>query len=109
MLRMIIEVPSRKQFFDLIQKGIKLVIFQLPLSQPCLIQEPELQAFSEVVKEKLNVIKVNAQDIPSLAQQYSVQAIPTILLFRDCREVKRFIGVQSKDSLLEAVNHLLVD
>ena len=106
---MIIEARSRKQFFELIQKGIKLIIFQLPLSQPCLIQEPELKAFSEEVKEKLNIIKVNAQDIPSLAQQYSVQAIPTILLFRDSREVKRFIGVQSKDLLLQAVNNLSVD
>ena len=106
---MVIEARNRKQFFDLIQEGTKLVIFQLPLSQPCLIQEPALKAFSEEVKEKINVITVNAQDIPSLAQQYSVQAIPTILLFRDSKEVKRFIGVQSKRSLLEAVNHLLVD
>ena len=67
-----------------------------------------LKAFSKELEGKLKVIKVNAQDTPSLTQQYDVQAIPTLLLFQDGKEINRFIGVQSKDSLLEAVNHVLV-
>jgi thioredoxin 1 len=106
--RMIIEARSSMQFSELIKEGVELVIFWLPLSQPCLIQEPVLKAFSKELEGKLKVVKVNAQDIPSLTQQYDVQAIPTLLLFQDGKEINRFIGVQSKDSLLEAVNHALV-
>jgi thioredoxin 1 len=105
--RMIIEARSSMQFFELVKEGVELVIFWLPLSQPCLIQEPVLKAFSKELEGKLKVIKVNAQDIQGLTKQYDVQAIPTLLLFQDDKEVNRFIGVQSKDSLLEAVNQLL--
>jgi len=105
---MIIEARSSMQFSELIKEGVKLVVFWLPLSQPCLSQSPVLIELSEELKDKLKIINVNAQDIPDLSKQYDVQAIPTLLLFQDGREVNRFIGVQSKDMLLDAVNHLLV-
>jgi len=105
---MIIEAHSSMQFSELIKEGVKLVVFWLPLSQPCVSQSPVLIELSEELKDKLRIINVNAQDIAGLTQQYDVQGIPTLLLFQDGREVNRFIGVQSKDVLLEAVNHLLV-
>jgi len=105
---MIIETHSSMQFSELIKEGVKLVVFWLPLSQPCVSQSPILIELSEELKDKLRIINVNAQDIPGLTKQYDVQAIPTLLLFQDGREVNRFIGVHSKDRLLDAVNHLLV-
>jgi thioredoxin 1 len=104
---MIIEARSSMQFSGLMKEGVRLVVFWLPLSQPCLSQSPVLIELSEELKDKLKIINVNAQDIPDLSKQYGVQAIPTLLLFQDGREVNRFIGVQSKDRLLEAVNQLL--
>jgi thioredoxin 1 len=106
--RMIIETRSSMQFSESIKEGVKLVVFWLPLSQPCLSQSPVLIELSEELKDKLGIINVNAQDVPSLTQQYDVQAIPTLLLFQDGREVNRFIGVHSKNTLLDAVNHFLV-
>ncbi|RKY09265.1 MAG: thioredoxin [Planctomycetota bacterium] len=105
---MIIEARSSMQFSGLIKEGVRLVVFWLPLSQPSLSQSPVLIELSEELKDKLKIINVNAQDIPDLSKQYDVQAIPTLLLFQDGREVNRFIGVHSKDRLLDAVNHLLV-
>jgi len=105
---MIIEARSTMQFSELIKEGVRLVVFWLPLSQPCLHQSPVLIELSEELKDKLKIINVNAHDILGLTQKYDVQAIPTLLLFQDGREVNRFIGVHSKDTLLNAVNHLLV-
>ncbi len=105
---MIIEARSSMQFPELIKEGVSLVVFWLPLSQPCLSQSPALIEISQELKDKLRIINVNAQDIPGLTQQYDVQAIPTLLLFQDGKEINRFIGVHSKDTLLDAVNHLLV-
>lgn len=96
------------RFSELIKEGVKLVNFWLPLSQPCSILAPVLTEISKEVGDKLSIIKVDAQDIPGLAVQYDVQAIPTLLFFKDGREVNRFIGVQSKESLLGTINHLLV-
>jgi thioredoxin 1 len=104
---MIIEAHSSTQFSELTKEGVRLVFFWLPLSQPCLSQSPVLIELSKELKDKLRIINVNAQDIPSLTQQHDVQAIPTLLLFQDGKEINRFIGVQSKDSLLEPVNKLL--
>ena len=95
------------QFSELIKEGVRLVVFWLPLSQPCLSQSPVLIELSEELKDKLKIINVNAQDIPALTKKYGVQAIPTLLLFKDGNEVRRFIGVQPKDILIDAISSVL--
>jgi thioredoxin 1 len=99
---------NEKSFEDIIAKGLSLVEFWLPLSHPCLLQDPILEAVYRELGDKLRIIRINAEDIPGLARQYDVKAIPTLLLFKNGKETKRFIGSQSKVTLLDEVNKLLV-
>ena len=95
-------------FNTTVAKGVTLVDFWAPWCQPCLIQGPILEKLARSFEKKVKIAKVNVEKYPSLANILQVRSIPTLLFFYDGKEVNRFIGVQSKNSLLEAINHLLV-
>lgn len=44
--------------------------------------------------------------VDGVAGRFGVQAIPTLLLFKDGNEVRRFVGVQNHNILIEAINKL---
>ena len=51
----------------------------------------------------MHVGKVNIEQYQSLAQKYNVRSIPTLILFKNSIEVKRFVGIKSKDFLLQQI------
>ena len=61
---------------------------------------PILAEFAEKHPE-YKVGKVNVDDEQDLAVQYRVQSIPTVIIFKNGQAVKKAVGVQSEDSLLE--------
>ena len=65
---------------------------------PCQMQGPIIDALAE---KRQDVVfgKVNVDEEIALAQQFGVMSIPTLILFKNGEEVKRFIGLQTKDTL----------
>ena len=57
--------------------------------------------FEELSKEVKNVnfFKLNVDENSDVAQQYEVQGIPTLILFQNGKEIKRIVGVKSKEEL----------
>ena len=59
---------------------------------------------TEVLKsEKPVLIEVDVDQNMALAQQFRVVSIPTLILFKDGAEVKRFVGLTSKEELKSAL------
>jgi thioredoxin 1 len=52
----------------------------------------------------VKVVKINVDDSPNTAATHGVSAIPTVMLFKDGQVVERFVGVQPKSRLQEAIN-----
>jgi thioredoxin 1 len=50
---------------------------------------------------------MNVEDAGTIAAQYGIRSIPTLLVFRDGEAVQQFVGVQSKDVLLTAIESAL--
>jgi putative thioredoxin len=69
-----------------------LVDFWAPWCNPCLAMAPAIEQIAEENAGKLKVVKVNTQENPELAQQYRIQGIPAVKLFRDGRIVDEFVG-----------------
>ncbi len=77
---------------------IVLVDFWAPWCQPCKVQVPILEELEQEV-EGVEFMKLNIDDNRYLSQKLGVRNIPTLVLYDNGIEVKRFAGIQSKEML----------
>lgn len=82
-------------------KGTVLVDFWAPWCGPCRMQTPILEKLVQSGAVNAKITKVNTDESPVTAGNYSIQSIPTIIVFKDGKEALRKVGVQSEDSLKE--------
>lgn len=80
-----------------------LVDFWAPWCGPCRMIAPVIEELAGESGGRYRVGKLNIDEYPDVAQQYRIQAIPTLLLFRDGRVVKVFQGAQPKRVLQAAL------
>lgn len=55
--------------------------------------------------EDIKVGKVNVDDNQNLAVKYRIMSIPTIIIFKEGNEYKRFVGLRDKQELIEALKN----
>ena len=77
-----------------------LIDFWATWCGPCMRQGPVVE---ELAEEGYAVGKVDVDQNMALAQQFLVVSIPTLILFKDGAEVKRFVGLTSKEELKSAL------
>ena len=80
-----------------------LVDFWAEWCAPCRMLAPTVAAFAEHYGDSASVVKLNVDDNPSTAQRYGIKGIPTLILFRDGKEVERVVGATSKESITKMV------
>jgi thioredoxin 1 len=76
-----------------------LVDFWAEWCGPCHAVAPVIEKIAEERNGSLKVVKVNIDEEPSLAQQYGVMSIPTIVLFKSGEPAAAAIGAQPKGAL----------
>jgi thioredoxin 1 len=98
-----------KNFQQQTNNKLVLVDFWASWCAPCRMMAPILNelAESESTTNAFYVGKVNIEQYQSLAQKYGVRSIPTLVVFKIGKEVSRFVGVKTKDYLLEQLKKLL--
>jgi thioredoxin 2 len=69
-----------------------LVDFWAPWCGPCRMMAPVLDRAAEELSTQLRVAKVNTDEQPQLAARYGIRSIPTLILFREGREIARQSG-----------------
>jgi thioredoxin 1 len=80
-----------------------LVDFWAPWCGPCRILGPIIDKISEKVQNKAQVYKLNVDENPITASNYSITAIPTVIIFKNKKIYKTFIGVQTEEVYLNAL------
>ncbi len=76
-----------------------LVDFWATWCGPCKMIAPVIEELSEELDGKVVVAKLDVDQVPSVAVQYGVMSIPTMIVFENGKEAKRTVGFQSKDRL----------
>jgi thioredoxin-like negative regulator of GroEL len=59
------------------------------------------------LKDRLQVIKIDTDKYPNIASQYEIQALPTLVLFKNGQAVDRIEGVVQADRLIQHLQTLL--
>lgn len=81
-------------------EGAVLVDFWATWCGPCRRQGPIVD---ELAEEGYNVGKLDVDQNMSLAQQYNVQGVPTLMVFKNGQEAARFVGITPKEKLIAAL------
>ena len=78
-----------------------LVDFYADWCGPCKMMMPVVEELAEAYVGKAKVGKVNVDEEGSLAQMFRVMSIPTMILFKDGKPVKKSVGLIGEDKLRE--------
>ena len=86
-----------------------LVDFWAPWCMPCRMMSPILDELSAELDGKIKVTKLNTEEPENqgLAIEYQIQSIPNMKLFKDGKVAEEFIGLRSKESLLDDLKKYL--
>ena len=76
-----------------------LVDFTAVWCQPCKQLDPIVKQLAQEWEGKVKVVKLDVDDNPQLAMDYTVMGVPTLILFKNGKPVERVTGYQPKDRL----------
>ena len=81
-----------------------LVDFWAPWCGPCRMITPLIEEMAQENAGACKFAKVNIDETPNIAANYGVTSIPTLMIFKGGEVVDRFVGVQPKNRLQEAID-----
>lgn len=89
------------------QGKLVLVDFFATWCGPCQILGPILEKLSDNFKDRIVFAKADVDQIPTNAQKFSVERIPTVIVFKDGKVVNTFVGVMPENTIKDWLENLL--
>nr|YP_009394936.1 thioredoxin [Polysiphonia stricta]ARW63498.1 thioredoxin [Polysiphonia stricta] len=86
---------------------IVLVDFGAPWCGPCRMIAPVVSEIANEYEQTIKVVKVNTDCNPSIAAEYSIRSIPTLMIFKNGIKVDTVIGAVPKSTLENTLNKYL--
>ncbi|RJP72663.1 MAG: thioredoxin [Candidatus Abyssobacteria bacterium SURF_17] len=74
---------------------------------PCRMVAPTLEELAEEVAGKALIAKLNVDENRQTPTQYKIHAIPTMIFFKDGKEIARVVGVETKKTIRAKIDEML--
>ncbi|MCI8830228.1 MAG: thioredoxin [Lachnospiraceae bacterium] len=84
-----------------------LVDFYADWCGPCKMMAPVVEELAELYQGKAKVGKLNVDDNEEIAMKYGVMSIPTLLVIKNGNVEAKMIGVQKRETLMDALDKAL--
>ncbi|MDA3628579.1 thioredoxin [Saccharopolyspora oryzae] len=84
-----------------------LVDFWATWCGPCKMVAPVLEEIASENSDKLTVAKLDIDKNPSVARDFQVMSVPTLILFQNGQPVKQIVGAKPKAALLSDLSDVL--
>lgn len=96
-------------FEDLLENSTipVLVDFYATWCGPCQMMTPILEQVGANLRDRLQVVKIDTDKYPNLASKYQIEALPTLVLFKDGQPAERIEGVLQAQQLIQHLNTLV--
>ncbi len=94
---------------EVLKNNDKLVVidFFATWCMPCQMLTPILSEISEKYSEKAEFYKVNVDENQDAAIRYGVESVPTLIFFRDGKEIERQVGLLNEVELSNMIEELI--
>ncbi|MBW4533090.1 MAG: thioredoxin [Pleurocapsa minor HA4230-MV1] len=84
-----------------------LVDFYATWCGPCQMMAPILEQVGATLRDRLQVVKIDTDKYPNLASKYQIEALPTLVLFKDGQPAEKIEGVQQAPQLIQHLSTLI--
>ncbi len=84
-----------------------LVDFYASWCGPCQMMAPILEQVNTKMQQQLRVVKIDTDKYPQLASQHRINALPTLVLFKEGKPVDRIEGVMQAQALIQRLQPLV--
>jgi len=95
---------SDANFQAQVKNGVTLVDFWASWCMPCKMMAPVLNETAEALGNTARIGKLDVDSNRAASAKYGVRSIPTLILFKNGKEINRFVGVKTKDFLLKEIS-----
>lgn len=85
-----------------------LVDFWAPWCPPCRVVSPIIDELAKEFEGKIIVGKLNVDENQQTASNFGIMSIPTLLLFKNGQPVDSIVGAQSKETIKQKMEKLLI-
>lgn len=101
---MIKHIANLDEFEKETASSTVLVDFFATWCGPCRMLSPVLEKLDEENKLNASIIKVDVDNANEIARKFAIQVIPTLVLFKDGKAIKRATGYMPEGQLIKFVN-----
>lgn len=96
-----------EDFEEKIKQGVTLIDFYADWCGPCRMLTPVLEEVAAEMQGKAAFAKLDIDQNQKVAGQYQVTSVPTLVLFKDGKEVNRLVGLRDAEAIKHFVSGAL--
>lgn len=103
------KILNNSQFYDKVRTSDKLVVvdFFATWCGPCKMLTPIFESISEEMNDRVDFAKIDIDRSLEVAQQHRIASVPTIVIFKNGKEVQRIEGFIPKEQIKSRIKAYL--